>query len=99
MGGKTILCLLVLSSILLLHSAAPVASLQMRASDCLREWNIRENTRKMGVDRLMSKGPEAALATLSKAQLDLIRTYIIARENLNFRCSHFTPPPRQNPLR
>ena len=77
----------------------PGISAPLKLTECLRNWNDREEARGKGVEKLMAEGPMAALSSMSKPQLQLIRDYLTLTENLKFRCPRFTPTPRPNPRR
>ena len=96
---KVGLITLLLCTAIMLHDLRPAASTPLNSNDCLGYWNDREDARGKGVEKLMSQGPAAALSTMTKAQLQLIRSYLTLSGKLKFRCRGFTPTPRPNPRR
>ena len=92
-GLRTLLFTIVITA----HDTQPALTAPLKLTECLRDWNDREEARGKGVEKLMSDGPMAALSNMTKPQLELIRNYLTLSENLKFRCPGFTPTPRPNP--
>ena len=89
--------------LLLPSASSPARSPSLAPSSamtaCLKTWQNAQGSSSSEVRKLMAKDPEKVLPTLTEAQREAIRAYLILSETLKFRCSGFTPPPPLNPRR